>query len=85
MHAEEQENRRSPYHIFKDCQVTDVTTLEEFLLKYYKHERYLGRGEEYAAVVLASHRADYEEYGMDWMGPFESITGSAVSFYRNEG
>lgn len=77
-------DRSSPYQIFKDCKVDDVKTVSEFLDKYYKHDRYKGRGEEYAAVVLNSHEEDLKKYDMDWMSKHESRTGEVVAFYSDD-
>lgn len=66
---------------WKKYRVTDVSTIEEFMAKYYRHDRYKGRGSEYAAVLLASHTKTLEEYGVDWISHHDSNTGGIVSFY----
>lgn len=76
--------KNSPYQIFKDCKVDDVKTVSEFLDKYYKHDRYKGRGEEYAAVILNSHEEDFKRFGMDWISRHESRTGEVVAFYPDD-
>jgi len=35
----------------------------DFLARYYRPDRYHGRGEEYAAALLASHQRHFDEYG----------------------
>lgn len=65
-----------PYQVF-DCK-----TQEEFLIKYYKHERYKGRGEDYADCLLKSHQEDLRRDGVDWISRHDSITGRIVSFTR---
>jgi len=61
--------------------VSDVSTVEDFVKRYYKHERLYGRGKEYGDVVIQSHKTDLEIYGYDWISPHESITGELVSFF----
>ena len=75
----------TPYEVFKDRRVTDVKTVAEFLDLYYKKDRYTGRGEEHAAVVLASHEKMFELWGMDWISRHDSVTGEVVAFYGKEG
>lgn len=71
----------SPFEIFKSCAVTDVKTVAEFLDKYYRKDRYTGRGEEYAKEVLRNHEAGFKELGVDWISKHESLTGAVVAFY----
>jgi oligoribonuclease (3'-5' exoribonuclease) len=68
--------------LFRAYAVTDVSTPEEFCHKYYKPDRFTGRGEEYAAVCLESHRRDYEEQGFTIMSRHESRTGEIVALYN---
>ena len=74
----------TPYEVFEDRKVTDVKTVEEFLDRYYRKDRYTDRGEEHAAVVLASHKTMFELWGMDWIARHESVTGEVVAFYSGE-
>lgn len=74
----------TPFELFKSDRVTDVKTVAEFLDRYYRPDRYTGRGEEYAAVVLKSHEKDFNELGVDWISKHDSLTGSVVSFYGTE-
>ena len=67
---------------FRKYEVTDVNSVEEFLDKYYKRRRYTGRGEEYAACVLASHKARLAKNGWFFISRHESNTGDPVSFYQ---
>lgn len=71
--------------IFKDDKVTNVKTVVEFLDRYYKKDRYTGRGKEYAAIVLKSHEETFEMHGVDWISKFESVTGEVVAFYGGGG
>lgn len=71
----------TPFEIFKSCRVTDVKTVAEFLDRYYRKDKYTGRGEEYAATVLESHEKDFKELGVDWISRHESNIGEVVAFY----
>ena len=73
----------TPFELFKSNRVTDVKTVAEFLDRYYRPDRYTGRGEEYAAVLLKSHEEEFNESGVDWISKHDSLTGSVVSFYGN--
>jgi hypothetical protein len=71
----------SAFESFKKYRVTDVATVEEFLARYYKRDRYTGRGNEYAAILLESHTRDFETNGFDIISHHDSNTGEVVSFY----
>lgn len=58
-----------------------AASVEDFLSRYYKADRYTGRGEEYAAVLLDSCRADYEKFGVCWCSHFDSVNGQVCAFY----
>ena len=60
-----------------------VNTIEEFLYKYYRPDRYFGRGENYAKALLKSHKDDFEKYGHDIISRHESLTGYAIWFCGN--
>ena len=70
------------YDAFKENAVDDVSSVEEFLKRYYKKDRYEGRGLEYAQLILAKCKKEFEEQGMTYMSRFESVTGEVVSFYK---
>lgn len=59
--------------IWVRCQTT-----KEFLGTYYRPERYTGRGEAYAASLLASRDADYNEKGYDLISRHDSVRGVVV-------
>ena len=59
---------------------TDVTTIAEFLDRYYRADRYRGRGADYAASVLISHEAYFDKHGHDLISRHESVTGQAIWF-----
>jgi hypothetical protein len=70
--------------LFRKYAVDDVTTVTEFLDKYYKRSRYTDWGEEYAAVLLAHHQADFDRDGFDIISHHDSKTGETVAFYRRD-
>jgi len=41
----------------------EADSVEDYLDRYYKPERYTGRGEEYAAALLKSYKEDVEATG----------------------
>ena len=62
----------------------EAESVADFLARYYKPERYTGRGEEYAAHLLASHEEHLAEEGYDFITHHDSITGRVVSFYGGQ-
>ncbi len=60
--------------------VTDVSTVKEFLDKYYRPDRYTGRGAEYAAVLVKSHEDNCKRWGYDLISHHDSKTGEVVYF-----
>lgn len=70
------------YETFKKYQVTDVSTVEEFLQKYTKFSRHEGRGEEYVKTRIKSYKEELEKEGFTFMTHHESKTGECVSFYK---
>ena len=67
---------------FREYEVTDVNSVEEFLDKYYKRRRYTGRGEEYAAGLLKSYKGTMSRRGWIFISHHDSNTGEIVSFYQ---
>lgn len=61
-----------------------AASVEDFLARYYKPDRYHGRGEEYAVILLASHQHDFEQDGYDVISNFDSVTGQFVAFMGPE-
>jgi hypothetical protein len=74
----------SQRHLFIDCRVTDVSTVKEFLDKYYRRDRYTGWGEEYAACLLAHHEDDFVKYGYDCISHYDSRTGEVVAIFDEQ-
>jgi len=56
-------------------------SLEDFLNRYYKHERFRGRGDEYARKLIKSHQSDFEQDGYDIISHHDSVTGRIVAYY----
>jgi hypothetical protein len=59
----------------------EAASVEDFLDHYYKPERFRGRGEEYAAALIASHTADFERDGYDVISHHDSVTRETVAFF----
>jgi hypothetical protein len=68
-------NHRVPPFIGKEV---DAESLEDFCLRYYKPDRYMGRGQDYATAVLKSQRRDMGIFGFALINRHESITGKNV-------
>jgi hypothetical protein len=62
----------------------EASSVADFLSRYYKPERYTGRGPEYAAVLLADHQADFENTGFDIISNHDSVTGNCVAYYGSK-
>jgi hypothetical protein len=61
--------------------VNDCGNVADFLAKYYKTDRYTGRGEEYAAGLLASYQANYDRDGFTFISRHDSKTGEIVALF----
>jgi len=59
-------------------------SVDDFLNRYYKRDRYTGRGPEYAACLLKSYTEEFEEYGFCFISHHDSNTGEVVAFYGKE-
>jgi len=73
-------NRQEKKTMFEECKV-EAKSVADFLERYYRHDRYRGRGEDYAAVVLASHKKDFAEQGYTIISRYESITGQVIAYF----
>lgn len=72
----------TPTTVHEDDYVAeDVGTVAEFLARYYKPERYTGRGKEYAAGLLESYRQQVAEQGHTFISRHDSINGRATHFF----
>lgn len=56
-------------------------SVEDFLARYYKPDRYTGRGPEYAAALLASYQRDFDEHGYCVTSHHDSKSGEVVAFF----
>ena len=74
----------NPKQLFTEYAVNDVNTPADFLARYYRPERYTERGEEYAAVLLASYTSDYERDGFVIISHHDSVTGKIVAMYKEQ-
>ncbi|WP_430510879.1 hypothetical protein [Gottfriedia solisilvae] len=72
---------KTTYSLFKKYQVA-AQNVSDFLNKYYKQERFTGRGEEYANSLIESNEKDLKEYGFCCISKHDSVTGEIVSFYN---
>jgi len=68
--------------MWEDHQVHDCTTVKEFLSKYYKADRYTGRGEEYADMLLKSYEQSLNENGYVIISQHDSVTGKVVALFK---
>jgi len=66
--------------MFEDKAVA-ADSIEDFLDRYYKPQRFRERGEEYAAVLIASHQADFDRHGYDIISHHDSVTGRVVAWF----
>ena len=55
--------------------------IADFLDTYYRHDRYKGRGEEYAAAVLSSAQRYFEQHGHTLISRHDNTLGQAVWYY----
>ena len=49
--------------------------VQKFLEKFYKPDRYHGRGQEYAELLLNSYRKEYKKTGYILISRHDSVTG----------
>jgi hypothetical protein len=68
-----------PHRIYTGWhKATGIETVAQFLDRFYKPDRYTGRGAEYASTLLASHELDFITTGYDLISHFDSVTGEQV-------
>lgn len=78
----EPKDRNQLYQLFKKYAVSDVQTVDQLLDRYYKPERYTGRGEQYANTLRSTYCQEYDTNGYVVITAHESITGQAVALYK---
>lgn len=71
---------KTRFDLFQKNKVS-AKSVADFLDRYYKQDRYIGRGQEYAETLLASHEQEFREYGVDFISCHESVTGQIVAYY----
>lgn len=60
--------------------IVRAKSVEEYLDKYYKQNRYKGRGEEYAKVLLNSYKSEYKERGYVCTSHHDNVTGKLIAW-----
>ena len=68
------------YESFKKYQV-EAKSVEDFLQKFYKPQRYTGRGLDYATILLHSYETDVKEQGFCIISHHDNVTGRVVAYY----
>ena len=76
----EEISRVDQMHRLFDRYAVDAESVTDFLARYYRRERYAGRGADYAACLLRSYEGDFEELGICWISHHDNVTGDVVSF-----
>lgn len=67
--------------VFRLCRVTDVKTVDEFLNRYYRSDKLIGRGGGiYKRVIFETCKRDLVEFGITWISKHNSTTGQVVAF-----
>jgi hypothetical protein len=70
----------NPFDAWRKYQVP-AESVADFLARYYRADRYTGRGEDYAAVLLASYTREASEDGVCAISHHDSRTGEIVAWY----
>lgn len=61
-----------------------ASSVKDFLDRYYKPDRYTGRGDSYAASLLQTYEQSVTLYGFAFISRHDSITGEIVAYYKGE-
>ena len=64
--------------------IVKADSVEDFLKRYYKPERYTGRGNAYAKILLCSYNKDHEDKGYCFISAHDSVTGQIVVFWEEK-
>jgi len=66
--------------------IVQATSIQDYLDKYYKRDRYTGRGEEYAKVLLTSYQEEYAARGYICTSHHDNVTGEMIAwpYYPNQ-
>ena len=65
-----------------EANAVDCSSVEDFLERYYKPQRYHGRGADYAAALLQDYVHKFERNGTVFISHHDSVTGRVVSYFR---
>lgn len=60
--------------------IVKADSVEDFLSRYYKPDRYTSRGNDYAKTLLCSYKKDYKDRGYCFTSAHDSVTGKIVVF-----
>lgn len=74
-------NEPSLYQIYLACCAVKAENMHDFLLQYYKSERYAGRGRDYMHTCQENALADLAEHGYTVISHHDSVTGREVAFF----
>lgn len=57
-------------------------SVEDFLSRYMKPERFTGRGQDYVDHIIKSYTDELEKYGFCFITHHSSVTGKEIAFYE---
>ena len=85
-HIEHRESLRCVWFVAKEKplfadKAVEADSVEDFLNRYYKPQRFRERGEEYAQILIASHQRDFDRDGYDIISHHDSVTGRVVAWF----
>lgn len=60
--------------------IVEANSVEDYLDKYYKKDRYTGRGKQYASDLLKSYQDDYNTNGYVCTSHHDNITGELIAW-----
>jgi len=65
--------------------VVEASSVEDYLERYYKHDRYKGRGEEYEAILLKSYTEEFSDRGYVCTSHHDNVTGEFIAWPHHPG
>jgi hypothetical protein len=66
---------------YRQYAVTDVNSVDEFMTKYYKREKYTDRKNGYAESLLNDYKNYFAKNGFCVIISIDSNTGNLVTFF----
>ena len=65
--------------------IVEAKSVEDYLDRYYKTDRYRGRGKEHEAALLKSYQEDYAKDGYVCTSHHDNVVGEFIAwpFYPN--